>query len=94
MDRLVRVRVVKGIGVREAVLHLPEHNKECDDEDPPWLAPLVEDRVEQDDDEESEKADPLVLGQQACVAPQDGVEDIGHLHDETKHVQDGECQTI
>jgi len=46
MDRLVRVRVVKGIGVREAVLHLPEHNKECDDEDPPWLAPLVEDRVE------------------------------------------------
>ena len=39
------VSVVIEIGLREAVLHLPEHNKERDDEDPPWLAPLVEDRV-------------------------------------------------
>jgi len=46
MDRLVRVRVVKGIGVRKAVQQLPEHNEECDDEYPPGLAPLVEDRVE------------------------------------------------
>jgi len=28
---LVVVSVVKGIGLREAVLHLPEHNGECDD---------------------------------------------------------------
>jgi len=46
MDRLVKVRVVKGIGVREAVQHLPEYNEECDDEDPPWLAPFVENGVE------------------------------------------------
>jgi len=40
------VSVVIEIGLREAVLHLPEHHEECDDEDPPELAQFVEDRVE------------------------------------------------
>jgi len=40
------VSVVIEIGLREAVLHLPEHHEECDDEDPPGLAPFVENGVE------------------------------------------------